>query len=38
VVIHEYVALDYARVVDALDPLEPLEQFAKVVAELERRG
>ena len=38
VVIHEYVALDYARVVDALDRLEPLEQFAKVVAELERRG
>jgi uncharacterized protein YutE (UPF0331/DUF86 family) len=38
VVIHEYVALDYARVVDALDRLEPLEQFTKVVAELERRG
>jgi len=37
VVIHEYVSLDYSRVVDALDHLEPLEQFSRVVAGLESK-
>ena len=31
VVIHEYVALDLDRVVDALDDLAPVEQFLEVV-------
>lgn len=42
VVIHEYVALDMDRVVEALDDLEPLEQFRSVVqqiaAEMDRLG
>jgi uncharacterized protein YutE (UPF0331/DUF86 family) len=36
VVIHEYVALDLARVVDALDRLEPVEQFLQVVRQIAR--
>jgi uncharacterized protein YutE (UPF0331/DUF86 family) len=35
VVIHEYVTLDYARVLEALDSLEPIEEFARVVVRLE---
>lgn len=35
VLIHEYVALDLDRVVDALDRLEPVERFAAIVAERE---
>jgi uncharacterized protein YutE (UPF0331/DUF86 family) len=31
VVIHEYVALDLDRVVEALDELEPIEQFLEIV-------
>lgn len=31
IVIHEYVALDLARVVEALDRLEPVERFADAV-------
>jgi uncharacterized protein YutE (UPF0331/DUF86 family) len=31
VLIHEYVALDMARVVEAMDNLEPLEKFAGIV-------
>jgi uncharacterized protein YutE (UPF0331/DUF86 family) len=31
VVIHEYVALDMNRVVEALDDLGPVEQFAEIV-------
>ena len=31
VLIHEYVALDMARVIEALDNLEPLERFAGIV-------
>jgi uncharacterized protein YutE (UPF0331/DUF86 family) len=31
VLIHEYVALDMARVVEALDRLEPVEQFLTIV-------
>jgi uncharacterized protein YutE (UPF0331/DUF86 family) len=34
VVIHEYVALDLSRVVDALDRLEPVEQFLQVVRKI----
>lgn len=34
VVIHEYVALDLDRVVDALDDLAPLEEFLEVVRKL----
>jgi uncharacterized protein YutE (UPF0331/DUF86 family) len=35
VLIHEYVALDLDRVVEALDRLEPVERFADVVIALE---
>ena len=31
VLVHEYVALDMARVIEALDNLEPLERFAGIV-------
>lgn len=31
VLIHEYVALDLDRVVEALDGLEPVERFAELV-------
>jgi uncharacterized protein YutE (UPF0331/DUF86 family) len=34
VVIHEYVALDLDRVVDALDDLAPVEQFLEIVRKL----
>jgi uncharacterized protein YutE (UPF0331/DUF86 family) len=33
--IHEYVDLDYVRVLEALDNLEPIERFIAAVAELE---
>jgi uncharacterized protein YutE (UPF0331/DUF86 family) len=36
VVIHEYVALDLARVVDALDRLSPVEKFVEIVSRMER--
>jgi uncharacterized protein YutE (UPF0331/DUF86 family) len=35
VVVHEYVALDLARVVDALHTLQPVRRFAAIVAGLE---
>ena len=35
VLIHEYVALDMGRVVEALDDLEPVERFADIVARIE---
>ena len=35
VVIHEYVALDLDRVVEALDRLEPIEQFVEIVRRIE---
>ena len=38
VLIHEYVALDFDRVIQALDGLEPVEQFAQAVADLEEAG
>lgn len=36
VVVHEYVALDLERVVEALHDLTAVERFASVVAEIER--
>ena len=36
IVIHEYVALDMSRVVDASRGLAPLERFLRIVAALER--
>jgi uncharacterized protein YutE (UPF0331/DUF86 family) len=38
VIVHEYVALDYERVIDALDQLGPIEEFARIVADLLARG
>jgi len=35
VLIHEYVALDMDRVVEALDELAPVEEFLEVVARIE---
>ena len=35
VVVHEYVTLDLARVVDALHKLQPVRRFAAIVAGLE---
>ena len=35
VVIHEYVALDLDRVVDALGRLEPIERFVEIVRRIE---
>jgi uncharacterized protein YutE (UPF0331/DUF86 family) len=36
VVIHEYVALDLDRVVEALDRLEPIRRFLTIVGGIER--
>ncbi|MBI4264848.1 MAG: DUF86 domain-containing protein [Acidobacteria bacterium] len=38
VVIHEYVALDLDRVVEALGRLEPIEQFLEIVRRIEGEG
>ena len=38
VVIHEYVALDLDRVVEAMDRLAPIERFAELVREIEQRS
>jgi len=35
IVIHEYVALDLRRVVEALDRLEPVDRFAEIVRSIE---
>jgi uncharacterized protein YutE (UPF0331/DUF86 family) len=35
VLVHDYVALDFTRVVEALDRLEPIEEFAEAVRRLE---
>jgi uncharacterized protein YutE (UPF0331/DUF86 family) len=37
ILIHEYVALDLDRVVEALDRLDPIETFMGIVARLERK-
>lgn len=36
VVIHEYVALDLDRVIDALRRLDPIERFIAIVGDIER--
>jgi len=36
ILVHEYVALDMTRVVEALDELEPIDQFLAIVAGIER--
>ncbi len=36
VIVHEYVALDLDRVVEALHRLDPIDQFVTIVAALER--
>ena len=38
VLLHEYVDLDYAMAVDALQNLEPVRRFAEIVAALEAEG
>lgn len=35
IVVHEYVALDMDRVVEALDRLEPVRAFLRIAAEIE---
>lgn len=35
VLVHEYVELDYGRVLRALEELEPLRRFARIAGELE---
>jgi uncharacterized protein YutE (UPF0331/DUF86 family) len=35
VVVHEYIELDMGRVMDALDALDPMEQFIGIVADIE---
>ncbi|MEX2222905.1 MAG: HepT-like ribonuclease domain-containing protein [Candidatus Rokuibacteriota bacterium] len=35
VLIHEYVALDMDRVLEALERLDPIDRFADIVARLE---
>lgn len=38
VIVHEYVALDLDRVMQALDGLAPVERFLAIVAEIESRS
>jgi uncharacterized protein YutE (UPF0331/DUF86 family) len=38
VIIHEYVALDLDRVVEALGRLDPIDAFVRIVADIERAG
>jgi uncharacterized protein YutE (UPF0331/DUF86 family) len=38
VLIHEYATLDYQRVVDALDQLQPVEEFLEAVRRMEIGG
>lgn len=38
VLIHEYVALDLGRAVEALDRLEAVELFARAVGKIEKNG
>jgi uncharacterized protein YutE (UPF0331/DUF86 family) len=38
VVLHEYGALDRDRVVDALQHLDPIARFARIVADLADEG
>lgn len=36
VLVHEYVELDYGRVLEAIRDLEPVEEFARIAARIER--
>lgn len=36
VLVHEYVELDYGRVLEAIRDLEPVEDFARIAARIER--
>jgi uncharacterized protein YutE (UPF0331/DUF86 family) len=38
VLIHEYVGLDMAKVVEALDRLDPVDRFLEIVRQLESDG
>ena len=38
VIIHEYVALDLDRVVEALGRLDPVDAFVRIVGDIERAG
>jgi uncharacterized protein YutE (UPF0331/DUF86 family) len=38
IVMHEYVALDMHRVVDAMQQLDPIRQFLAIVAGIETDG
>ncbi|HEV7242156.1 MAG TPA: HepT-like ribonuclease domain-containing protein [Thermoanaerobaculia bacterium] len=38
VLVHDYVSLDMRRVVEALDDLTPVSQFADIVATMERES
>ena len=38
VVVHEYVQIDYGRVIAAVDGLAPIDEFVDVVARLEQAG
>lgn len=38
VLVHDYVGLDLARVIEALDRLEPVDRFAAIVRDLEAGG
>ena len=35
ILVHEYVVLDMERVVEALDRLEPIDQFVRIVSQIE---
>lgn len=35
IIVHEYATLDYGRVIKVLDHLEPIEQFAEIVRQIE---
>lgn len=35
VLVHEYLTLDYSRVIEALDNLDPVEEFARIIARIE---
>jgi len=37
ILIHEYVELDLGRVIEAMDRLDPVERFVRVVADLEKK-
>jgi len=38
VLLHEYVAVDLGRAVEALHRLEPIDRFVRIVADLEAGG